>query len=195
MQDEQLIAQIRQGNADAMDAIFEKYKGQVRRKARSMFLVGGDTDDLIQEGMIGLYKAVRDFEQGKEASFSTFAEICIARQMYTAINSSMRKKNVPLNNYVSISNYSDGIESENIADYHDSEANPEQIFIDRENVAEIKKRLKEELSTFEHEVYLLYLEGVGYLEIANRFDRSPKSIDNAIQRIKAKAIKILKELK
>lgn len=185
--DEKCVELIRQGDREAMEKLLEKYKYQVRIKARSLFLMGGDTDDLIQEGMIGLYKAIRDFNPAKETSFATFAEICIVRQMYTAVNASMRKKNIPLNTYVPIADMEKEGESQTLSRCSDSEGNPEQIIIGRETVAEMKKKLEESLSSLEKGVFQLYLEGADYMEIAKQLNRSPKSVDNALHRIRSKA--------
>jgi len=186
MTDEKLIEKLHKGEDDIMDFILDKYKNTVKRKARAMFLIGGDTDDLIQEGMIGLYKAIRDFDVVKEVSFSSFADLCINRQIYTAINNSNRKKHGPLNTYVPFQS----LEFDSNQQYSN---NPEHILIDRENVSVIEKQLNQELSTFEKQVMVLYVEGIDYLTIAACMNRTPKSIDNAIQRIKTKASKIINQ--
>ncbi|MCD8118950.1 MAG: RNA polymerase sporulation sigma factor SigH [Lachnospiraceae bacterium] len=193
MTDDELVAGIRADDVGAVEEILERYKGLVRRKARQLFLVGGDTDDLIQEGMIGLYKAVRDYVPEKEASFKTFASLCIERQLYTAVKESNRKKHTPLNTSVLCGNLSD---SEPQAAYSDfsvpsAGADPEQVMIERENIAELMERLKQVLSSFEYEVLTHYLDGEDYQEIARYLDRSPKSIDNAIHRIRMKAGRVL----
>lgn len=186
-----LIAQNR--NDEAMTYLMEKYKGLVRQKVRTLFLIGGDKDDLVQEGMIGLYKAICDYSPEKEASFRTFADLCISRQVYTAIKTSNRMKNQPLNSYISI--YSPAYSDENaLADgdfiidqeIRTSQLNPEEIIIDRENASRIEKNLFAYLSKMETKVLELYLEGMTYQEIASYMDKSPKSIDNALQRIKSK---------
>ena len=186
-----LIAQNR--NDEAMTYLMEKYKGLVRQKVRTLFLIGGDKDDLVQEGMIGLYKAICDYSPDKEASFKTFADLCISRQVYTAIKTSNRMKNQPLNSYISI--YSPAYSDENaLADgdfiidqeIRASQLNPEEIIIDRENVSRIEKNLFAYLSKMETKVLELYLDGMTYQEIASYMDKSPKSIDNALQRIKSK---------
>lgn len=184
--DEKLIARLRGGEEEIMDFILEKYKGMVKKKARTLFLIGGDTDDLIQEGMIGLYKAIRDYDLEREVSFASFAELCVSRQLYTAINSSNRKKHSPLNSYISL--YSQDFAT--AAEVTES-GNPEYIVIDQENARQFELALEAALSAFEKQVLALYIEGISYLEIAARMDKSPKSIDNAIQRIKTKALKIL----
>lgn len=194
--DEKLIALLQNGDENVMDYLLDKYKSIVRRKARTMFLVGGDTDDLIQEGMIGLYKAIRDYDIVKETSFLTFANVCIDRQIYTAINASNRKKHGPLNSYIPIlagddaNNGNEEFVFEN--QYNSSMNNPEELYIDRENVAYIEKSLEKILSKFELEVIHMYIDGSGYQEIANRMDKKPKAIDNALQRIKSKVNDIIK---
>ena len=145
-----------------------------------MFLIGGDTDDLIQEGMIGLFKAVRDYRTDSEASFQTFARMCIDRQIYSAVQSSNRQKHIPLNSYVSL----DGTEAENMEESW--EENPESILIDRENVSALQKKMKKSLSPMEKQVLDLYLEGCDYTRIAELIDKTPKSVDNALQRIRGK---------
>lgn len=198
MPDEKLIEQLHNGNDEVMDYLLEKYKNIVKKKARTMFLIGGDTDDLIQEGMIGLYKAIRDFNPDKEASFLSFASMCISRQIYSAVNASNRKKHSPLNSYISLydNSVSDGPENlsflEGIAS--DIKNNPEEIIIDKENVYRLEEELEKALSKFEKEVLRLFVEGNNYHEIAERMDKKPKSIDNAIQRIKSKVNYLLEIL-
>lgn len=190
MTDEKLIELSRDGKDEVIDYLLDKYKGLVRRKARTMFLVGGDTDDLIQEGMIGLYKAVRDYDIRKEASFLTFANLCIDRQIYSAINASNRKKHSPLNSYISfplLNFLNDNVTNELYMDKQNvNHRNPEDLYIDRENALHIEHMLEKELSAFEYEVLKMYIDGADYIEIAERMDKKPKSIDNAIQRIKKK---------
>lgn len=195
MTDEKLIELSRDGKDEVIDYLLDKYKGLVRRKVRTMFLVGGDTDDLIQEGMIGLYKAVRDYDVRKEASFLTFANLCIDRQIYSAINASNRKKHSPLNSYISfplLNFLNDNVTNELYMDKQNvNHRNPEDLYIDRENVLHIEHMLEKELSAFEYEVLKMYIDGADYIEIAERMDKKPKSIDNAIQRIKKK-VKFIK---
>ena len=195
MTDEKLIELSRDGKDEVIDYLLDKYKGLVRRKARTMFLVGGDTDDLIQEGMIGLYKAVRDYDVRKEASFLTFANLCIDRQIYSAINASNRKKHSPLNSYISfplLNFLNDNVTNELYMDKQTvNHRNPEDLYIDRENALHIEHMLEKELSAFEYEVLKMYIDGADYIEIAERMDKKPKSIDNAIQRIKKK-VKFIK---
>ncbi len=190
--DEELIEKLREGNAEIADYIMEKYKPLVRKKTNAMYLIGGETEDLIQEGMIGLFKAVRDFNPGREASFFTFAEVCISRQLYSALEASNRKKHIPLNTYVSFSNQdeADGVHLEQIVT--EQTASPEQILIEQEHKEEFFAKLEQKLSHMERKVLYLYLEGSNYTEIASIMGKTPKSIDNSLQRIRGK-VKALKE--
>lgn len=186
-EDEELIEKLRAGDERIMDYILDKYKPLVRKRANTMYLIGGDTDDLIQEGMIGLFKAIRDFEEEKEASFYHFAELCINRQIYTAVEASNRKKHAPLNSYVSL--YSgtneDGVV---LADSLTTSVmeNPEQMIIEQENFVQFMEQLKERLSKMERQVVDYYLAGLNYVQIAEQMGKTPKAIDNALQRIKTK---------
>ena len=196
--EEVLIPRAQAQDYDAMDALMQRYKGIVRKRARSLFIIGGDQDDLMQEGMIGLFKAIQDYDKSKEAVFSTFAELCISRQLYSAVKSSNRKKNIPLNTYVSIYSpvYSEqGEETEGsfMVDHslEAAELSPEEILIDRENVCSLRCKIEECLSAMEKQVFDLYMEGMTYQEIARHLDKEPKSIDNALQRIKSKVNKAL----
>lgn len=168
----------------ALEYILEKYKNLVRIKARKLFLIGGDHDDLIQEGMIGLYKAVRDFNPDRESSFATFADLCVSRQLYDAIKASNRQKNIPLNTYISF--YAPAFDEKKDGYYHDYMENPETLIIDQENVTALEQEFGEVLSNFELQVLELYLEGMKYQEIAVKIGKEPKSVDNALQRIKSK---------
>lgn len=187
--DEELILLLRDGDNRVMDFIMEKYKGLVRSKAKSMYLLGADGEDLIQEGMIGLFKAVQNYDAGRDASFFTFADLCISRQMYTAVSASARQKHAPLNRYISLSS-GEGAEREEggrpfeVPDLW--EKSPEELVIDKENVELIEKAIDEELSSFEKQVLDLYLTGMGYVQIAKVLGRDEKSADNALQRIKSK---------
>ena len=199
--DEEIIEKIRQGENDAVDFLMDKYKNLVRRKAANLFLIGADKEDLVQEGMIGLYKAIRDYEEEKASSFYTFAELCISRQMYSAIKASNRKKNIPLNTYVSLYGPAFGEEksgenAENYVNYIHGEKNlnPEELVIDKENISVLEYIIERRLSPFEQEVVQYYMNGLSYVEIAELLGRSPKSVDNALQRIKTKLNQILKEL-
>lgn len=181
------------GNDDAMTFLMEKYKSLVRQKARPLFLIGGDKDDLVQEGMIGLYKAICSYVPEKEASFKTFAELCISRYIYSAIKVSNRMKNQPLNTYISIyapafSVNSDPGESGFMIDQEleVAERNPEDIVISKESAVSALKQLFKNLSKMETEVLNKYLDGMTYQEIAAKMNKTPKSIDNALQRIRTK---------
>lgn len=192
--DEELIILYRAGSEIAIEVIFERYKNLVRKKAKAMFLAGGDNDDLIQEGMIGLYKAVRDYKAEKEASFATFASMCINRHMITAVTASNRKKNVPLNTYVSFDMPAGNGEDTDMRLVDvlqpETEQNPEKLFIDREHTKDLQTRLYEMLSPFETRVLDMYIDGMDYIQIAGELGKQPKSIDNALQRIRSKVSKI-----
>lgn len=179
--DEELILRLRDGESSITDYIMNKYKNLVRSKAKTMFILGGDSDDLIQEGMIGLFKAVRDYHAGKDASFHTFAQLCVDRQMYHAIQSSNRQKHQPLNSYVSMS--SEEWENEVRTMLQQS---PENIVIAQENAAHLESKIRNQLSKFENQVLDMYLDGDNYLTIADKMGKTPKSIDNALQRIRMK---------
>ena len=197
LSDELLIESLRDGDEDVVEYLMDKYKNLVRSKAKSMFILGADTEDLIQEGMIGLFKAVRDYDLGRDASFYTFADLCISRQMYTAVQSSNRKKHMPLNSYISLysiredgENSDEGEEFINILD-NVKIKNPEQVLIDKENVLSLEKIIEEELSSFEKQVFDLYITGMSYSEIAKVLGRDERSTDNALQRTKAKIRKAI----
>lgn len=175
--DEELIDHLRDGDDGVLDHLLTKYKNLVLKKAASMFLIGGDKDDLIQEGMIGLLKAVRDFDAGRDASFITFADLCVTRQIYTAVQAAGRKKHGPLNTYTSI--YEEDFQKE-------GGINPEDDFLDKERVKNLEEVFEKELSSFEKEVLDLKLMDMDYKDIAAVLGKSPKSVDNAIQRIKSK---------
>lgn len=185
--DEELIQKLREGDERIMDYILEKYKPLVLCKANAMFLIGGDTDDLIQEGMIGLFKAIRDYRSDRETSFFHFAELCINRQLYSAVEASNRKKHVPLNTYVSF--YSQTTEEgKSLAEtlLTDQMDDPEQLVIEQENFTVFWEQLREQLSALERQVLDAYLEGKNYRQIAEELGKSPKTIDNALSRIKGK---------
>ncbi len=187
LSDEQLIRSLREGDSQVMDYLMEKYKNLVRKKANALFLLGGDTDDLIQEGMLGLFKAVRDYEED-QGGFYPFAELCINRQLYTAIESAARKKHGPLNYYVSLSGGDSETEGTFLEDAAAAnEGNPEQMLIDRESVEDFLTEIRKNLSPLERTVFDHYLDGMNYRTIAEKLGRTEKSIDNAIQRIRAKA--------
>lgn len=189
--DEELIVRLRDGEAQITDYIMEKYKNLVKSKAKSMYILGADREDLIQEGMIGLFKAIRDYDIGRDASFFTFADLCVSRQMYTAVQAAGRQKHAPLNTYISLyanmSGQEDGEEREMINDIiSQAEKNPEELLIDRENLEFLEKAIDKELSGFEKQVLDLYLTGMKYTQIAKVLGRDDKSTDNALQRIKNK---------
>ncbi len=200
MTDEELIDQLREGDRQVMDYICDKYKNLVRSKAKSMYILGGDSEDLIQEGMIGLFKAVRDYDCGRDASFYTFADLCISRQMYTAVQASQRLKHAPLNSYVSLD--SPGRTEED----RDKEAqtlagllsgrtggNPEELFLDKERVAYLEEQIAKELSELENQVLDLYITGMSYTQIAKVLGRSDKATENALTRAKQKIRGMLKK--
>ena len=180
----------------ALEYLLNKYKNFVRAKARSYFLIGADREDLVQEGMIGLYKAIRDFDGDKQASFRAFAEMCVTRQIITAIKAATRQKHRPLNSYVSLSKPLYDEESDRMLIdvlVGGKVLNPEEIMIDREDLAHIESKIGEMLSDLEWKVLCLYLKGKSYQEIAERLNRRVKSIDNALQRVKSKLEKYLDE--
>ena len=189
--DEELVVRFKAGEEEAMDFIMNKYKRTVRNKAKALYLMGGDEDDLIQEGMIGLFKAVMDYKPDKEATFSTFANLCTSRQMYSAIEASLRKKHQPLNSYISFYESDRDDEHASIAesDLSSEDSNPELLLIAKENEDIMRHNIARLLSPLENEVMGLFLDGLDYREIAERLGRTPKSVDNAIQRIKNKIIK------
>lgn len=197
--DEELIVRLRDGESAITDYIMDKYKNLVRSKAKSMYILGADREDLIQEGMIGLFKAVRDYDTGRDASFFTFADLCVSRQMYTAVQAAGRQKHAPLNTYISLyagAYENDGTEKGEEWELIDSiisrsEKNPEELLIDKENVEHLERAMEKELSAFEKQVLDLYLTGMKYSQIAKVLGRDDKSTDNALQRIKSKLKKAL----
>lgn len=189
LSDEELVEQVHLGNTNALDYLITKYRLFVKVKARSYFLIGADKEDIIQEGMIGLYKAIRDFKGDKLASFRAFAELCITRQIITAIKTATRQKHIPLNSYVSLDKPIYDEESERtLMDVITSPLsdNPEHLMINREEYSRLEGQMSEVLSELEQQVLVLYLEGRSYNEISSLLNRSTKSIDNALQRIKRK---------
>lgn len=196
MSDEELIERLRGGDSAVMDYICVKYKNLVRSKAKSMFILGSDNDDLIQEGMIGLFKAVRDYDSGRDTSFTTFADLCVSRQMYTAVQASRRQKHIPLNTYVSL--YGDltdqgNAEEQKLVDSLEdrTKPNPEEVFLDKERVEYLENVIENELSSFEKQVLDLYMTKMSTSQIAKVLGREEKSTDNALQRLKAKIRKML----
>lgn len=178
--------------------LFSRYKNYVKARARSYFLIGADHEDLIQEGMIGLYKAVRDYRMDRQSSFRSFAELCITRQMITAIKSATRQKHMPLNSYISLNApVYDEENDRTLIDtlMMDEESDPAQLVISQESLYSTQEKIKKELSPYEYEVLQLYLMGQSYQQIAQKLQKSSKSIDNALQRIKRKLEKELMEAK
>ena len=189
IRDEELLGQLSAGSDSITEYLCKKYKHLVMKKANALYLIGAEKEDLIQEGMIGLFKAIRDFSPEKESSFYHFAELCISRQMYHAIEASRRLKHAPLNSYVSLSAGSG--EEESGLTYGDligdtSEHNPERLFIEQEDYQNLFAQLEQLLSPMEKRVCDLYLQGMDYRQIADYMEKSPKSIDNALQRIRKK---------
>lgn len=194
--DEELILRLRDGEEAIMDYILDKYKNLVRKYARNMYILGAEEQDLIQEGMIGLFRAIKDYDSGRDASFYTFADLCVSRKMYNAIEASKREKHTPLNDYISFYSDSDGENNEGktmLLDLlsADETSNPEKLFIDRENVERIQRLVVQELSGFEKQVFDLYITGMKYGQIAKVLGRDEKSADNALQRIKSKLKKAM----
>ncbi len=196
--EEEIIEEARNGDEKALEYLINKYKSFVRAKARTYFLIGADREDIIQEGMIGLFKAIRNYRMDKLSSFRVFAELCITRQIITAIKTATRQKHIPLNSYVSLNKpifdeesdrtLMDIISEENVSD-------PEELIINREEYAVIEEKMSEILSGLEWEVLSLYLQGKSYQEISKELARHVKSIDNALQRVKRKLEKYLEEVK
>jgi RNA polymerase sporulation-specific sigma factor len=189
LEDEVVVEAVHNGDSEALDFLIKKYRNFVRAKARSYFLIGADKEDIVQEGMIGLYKAVRDFKEDKLTSFKAFAELCITRQIITAIKTATRQKHIPLNSYVSLDKpifdeesdrtLMDVITGAKIMD-------PEELIIHREEYIQIEIKMEELLSDLERKVLALYLDGQSYQEISEELNRHVKSIDNALQRVKRK---------
>ena len=194
--DEQIVDMSHNGDSAAEEFLLDKYKNFVRSKARSYFLVGADHEDIVQEGMIGLYKAIRDYRPDKLSSFRAFAELCITRQIITAIKTATRQKHIPLNNYVSLNKPLYDEESDRtLLDViiEGRTSDPEEMIINMENVGNIRAKISEVLSGLEQEVLNAYLDGRSYQEIAESLGRHVKSIDNALQRVKRKLEKYLEE--
>jgi len=189
MEDEDIVGEARNGSPQALEYLIIKYKGFVKLKSRSYFLIGADKEDIVQEGMIGLYKAIRDYDRDKLASFKAFAELCITRQIITAIKTATRQKHIPLNSYVSLNKPIYDEESDRtLLDVLSGAriTNPEALVIGREELGIIEDKIGEILSDLEWEVLMAYIEGKSYQEIAIELDRHVKSIDNALQRVKRK---------
>lgn len=192
--DEEVVIEAKKGDKKAEEYLISKYENFVKSKAKSYFLIGADKEDIYQEGMIGLYKAIRDFKPHKLASFKAFAELCITRQIITAIKTATRQKHIPLNTYISLNKPIYDEESDRtLLDILSSVkiADPEELVISREEVISIENEIGQVLSELELEVLMSYLEGKSYQEIAFDLDRHAKSIDNALQRVKRKLEKCL----
>jgi RNA polymerase sporulation-specific sigma factor len=187
--DEEVVDMVRDGDSEALEYLIFKYRNFVRAKARSYFLIGADREDIIQEGMIGLFKAIRDYKEDKLTSFKAFAELCITRQMITAIKTATRQKHIPLNSYVSLDKpIYDEDSDRTLLDIIGGTkvTDPEELIINREEYVDIEFKMGEILSDLEKKVLMLYLDGRSYQEIAVDLDRHVKSIDNALQRVKRK---------
>ena len=197
MADDQLVRLIRTGDNDAESLLLDRYKKVVKQRSASFFMPGADREDLIQEGMVGVFKAIRDYDPGRDASFQTFAKLCISRQIFTAIEASNRHKHAPLNGYTSLS-------ETNSAQYREIRErlvemtaieSPEAMMIDKENMEQLEKMLTAELSIMEKQVFDLYFIGMSTREIAAILGRTEKATDNALQRLKGKLRKIFHQEK
>ncbi len=195
--DIELVKIAQQGDDKALEALLGRYKNLVRAKARSYFLVGADTEDIIQEGMIGLYKAIRDYsadtnvENQRKASFSSFADMCVTRQIITAIKAATRQKHIPLNSYISLSQ--PVFENDSEQTYEETlpgsiKFDPENIYIGRESYLDLMEKINKSLSKLEMSVFREYMSGKSYIEIAETLEKPVKSVDNALQRIKGKLV-------
>ena len=196
MTDEQIVVLAQETDSPALEYLLNKYKNFVRTKARSYFLIGADHEDIVQEGMIGLYKAIRDYKAEKLSSFRAFAELCVTRQIITAIKTATRQKHIPLNSYISLNKPIYEEDSDRtLLDVITEEgiSNPEEMIIDREDLSVIEGKIGQMLSDLEKDVLVRYMEGKSYVEIADEMHRHVKSIDNALQRIKRKLLKYLEE--
>lgn len=191
--DEELVRLAQNNDSHAMTCILERYKGLVKMQARGFFLSGGDMDDLIQEGMIGLHRAVLDYSDKKGASFKSFAQICVHRQIIDAIKQDGRKKNLPLNNYTSINSCVDGEETSFVYSLEAEGSNPEEIYLEQEEKDSFMRDVSKFLTQSDYAILELYLAAYSYNDIANKENKSVKQVDNAIQRIKKKILKYLIE--
>jgi RNA polymerase sporulation-specific sigma factor len=194
LDDEEVVERINQGQVQALDYLINKYKNFVRAKARTYFLIGADREDIVQEGMIGLYKAIRDYREGKLSSFKAFAELCVTRQIITAIKTATRQKHIPLNSYVSLDKpiYDEESDRTLLDVIAGSKAiDPQELIVNKEKFADMEEKMAELLSDLEKKVLTLYLDGRSYQEISVELDRHVKSIDNALQRVKRKLEKYL----
>ena len=189
MDDDTLVELVHKGESEALDYLIHKYRNFVRAKARTYFLIGADKEDIVQEGMIGLYKAIRDFKEDKLTSFKAFAELCITRQIITAIKTATRQKHIPLNSYISLDKpiYDEESDRTLLDVIMGAKAmNPEELLINQEEYDDIELKMVELLSDLERKVLALYLDGQSYQEISEELNRHVKSIDNALQRVKRK---------
>lgn len=194
LSDEEIVAAAQNGNDSATEYIIGKYKNLVKSRARTYFLIGADKEDIVQEGMIGLFKAIRDFNSLKTASFKAFAELCITRQIITAIKTATRQKHIPLNSYISLNKpvFDDDAEQTLLDTISEKKVfDPEEIIITKEHFLDMQEKMSKNLSKLEWNVLSLYLDGKSYLEIAKKVKKSEKSIDNALQRIKRKVAKFM----
>ena len=191
--DEELVLLAKSGNPSAVEVLVNRYKNLVRIRSKSYFLAGADREDLVQEGMIGLYKAVMSFDTSRNVTFKTFAELCVTRHIISAVKMSTRQKHMPLNSYVSLNKTESGMDSIEYSglSVEKNESNPEQIMIEKEDIIGIEGQIDKALSAFEAEVLMYYLSGMSYGKIAVHMNRDLKSIDNALQRIKRKLEKVL----
>ncbi|MFC7061805.1 RNA polymerase sporulation sigma factor SigH [Halobacillus seohaensis] len=189
LNDEEVIERINQGQVQALDYLIDKYKNFVRAKARTYFLIGADREDIVQEGMIGLYKAIRDYQVDKLSSFKAFAELCVTRQIITAIKTATRQKHIPLNSYVSLDKpIFDEEADRTLLDViaGSKSIDPQELMVNKERFGVIEEKISELLSELEQQVLALYLDGKTYQEISVDLNRHVKSIDNALQRVKRK---------
>ena len=195
--DEELITRLRDGEREIEVYLLNKYKGLVKKVASSMYIFGAEPEDLIQEGMIGLVNAMRDYDPGRDASFFTFAELCISRQVYNAVTASGRKKHAPLNTYISLySSENDGEDAQPLMEVvGEDSGNPEKILIDNETVHAIENFIENDLSTFERQTVELYQTGMGYADIARILSKDEKSTDNALQRARNKLKKFIEDMR
>ena len=193
--DEQIVSLAQHADGQALEFLLNKYKNFVRSKARSYFLIGADHEDIVQEGMIGLYKAIRDYQPSRLSSFHSFAELCVKRQIITAIKAATRQKHVPLNSYVSLNKplYDEESDRTLLDVIEGRVTNPEDLYISQEDLARIQKQISEVLSDLERQVLDAFMDGKSYQEIAELLGRHVKSIDNALQRVKRKLFKFREE--
>lgn len=191
MTDNEILELIKKHDADAMEYLLKKHSPIVKKEIRTMYIIGAETEDLYQEGMIGLFKAIRDFEAGKGAVFSTFATLCVKNQVKSAVTAANRKKHIPLNQYISIyaNSEDEGGDNEDLFMDDGEKTNPEKRILAKENESELLISIKEKLSKLEIDVLNLYLKGLSYAEIGDTIHKSEKSVNNALQRIRAKLSK------